>query len=143
MIIHRLTATDTLMVHCTRTIFPSYAGGTIQEYDVYNIRSMRRNPVIADLFHRMKYMKRRGSGLKKIISETEMLPGYKAEFKPKFSSTAMDFKVTFKNLKYDPNLIDLVSDQVSDQVISKNITQSILEFCVTKKQARNMLIRWI
>lgn len=31
-----------------------------------------------------------------IISETEMLPGYKAEFKPKFSSTAMNFKVTFK-----------------------------------------------
>ena len=25
MIIHRLTATDTLMVRCTRTIFPSYA----------------------------------------------------------------------------------------------------------------------
>ena len=134
MIIHRLTATDTLMVHCTRTIFPSYAGGTIQEYDVYNIRSMRRNPVIADLFHRMRYMERRGSGLKKIISGTEMLSGYKAKFKPKFSSTAMDFKVTLKNLNYDPNLIDLVSDQVSDQVISKNITQSILEFCVTKKK---------
>ena len=65
-----------------------FGGGTIQEYDVYNIRSMRRNPVIADLFHRMKYMERRGSGLKKIISETEILPGYKAEFKPEFSSTA-------------------------------------------------------
>lgn len=39
-----------------------------------------------------------------------------SEFKPKFSSTAMNFKVTFKNLNYDPNLNDLVSDQVSDQV---------------------------
>ena len=46
-----------------------FGGGTIQEYDVYNIRSMRRNPVIADLFHRMKYMERRGSGLKKIITK--------------------------------------------------------------------------
>ena len=27
-----------------------------KEYDIYIIRSMRRNPVIADLFHRMKYM---------------------------------------------------------------------------------------
>ena len=115
-----------------------FGGGTIQEYDVYNIRSMRRNPVIADLFHRMKYMERRGSGLKKIISETEMLPGYKTEFKPEFSSTAMDFKVTFKNLNYDPNLNDLVSDQVSDQVSPKDITQSILEFCVTEKNKQEI-----
>ena len=32
-----------------------FGGGSIQEYDIYSIRSMRRNPVIADLFHRMKY----------------------------------------------------------------------------------------
>ena len=119
-----------------------FGGGTIQEYDVYNIRSMRRNPVIADLFHRMKYMERRGSGLKKIISETEMLPGYKAEFKPKFSSTVMNFKVTFKNLNYAPNLNDLVSDQVSDQVSNqvspKDITQSILEFCVIEKSKQEI-----
>ena len=115
-----------------------FGGGTIQEYDVYNIRSMRRNPVIADLFHRMKYMERRGSGLKKIISETEMLPGYKPEFKPEFLSTAMDFKVTFKNLNYDPNLNDSVSDQVSDQVSPKDIAQSILEFCATEKNKQEI-----
>ena len=27
-----------------------FGGGSIQEYDIYSIRSMRRNPVIADLF---------------------------------------------------------------------------------------------
>ena len=53
-----------------------FGGGSIQEYDIYSIRSMRRNPVIADLFHRMKYMERRGSGIRKIVSETEKLPGY-------------------------------------------------------------------
>ena len=37
---------------------------------------MRRNPVIADLFRRMKYMERRGSGLREIVSKTEKLPGY-------------------------------------------------------------------
>ncbi len=31
-------------------------GESIQECDIYSIRSMRRNPVIADLFHHMKYM---------------------------------------------------------------------------------------
>ena len=53
-----------------------FGGGSIQEYDIYSIRSMRQNPVIADLFHRMKYMERRGSSLRKIVSETEKLPGY-------------------------------------------------------------------
>ena len=48
-----------------------FGGGSIQEYDIYSIRSMRRTPVIADMFHRMKYMERRGSGLRKIVSETE------------------------------------------------------------------------
>ena len=56
-----------------------FGGGSIQEYDIYSIRSMRRNPVIADLFHRMKYMERRGSGLCKIVSETEKLPGYRLQ----------------------------------------------------------------
>ena len=65
-----------------------------------------------------------------------MLPRYKAEFKPEFSSTAMDFKVTLKNLNYKQNLRDLVSDQVSDQVNPKDITQSILEFCVTEKTSK-------
>ena len=88
---------------------------------------MRRNSVIADLFHRMKYMERHGSVLKKIISETEMLPGYKVEFKPKFSSTEMDFNVTFKNLNYTP--------QVTQQV---NISKQILELCVEPKTKREI-----
>ena len=36
----------------------------------------------------MKYMERRGSGLRKIVSETEKLPGYTEAYKPEFSSTA-------------------------------------------------------
>ena len=78
-----------------------FGGGSIQEYDIYSIRSMRRNPVIADLFHRMKYMERRGSGLRKIVSETEKLPGYTAAYKPEFSSTATDFRVILKNVNYN------------------------------------------
>ena len=46
-------------------------GGSVQEYDIYSIHSMRRNPVISDLFHRMKYLECHGSGLRKIVSETE------------------------------------------------------------------------
>ena len=72
----------------------------------------------------------------KVTSVLRLL--YKTEFKPEFSSSAMDFKVTFKNLNYVPNLNDLVSDQVSDQVSPKDITQSILEFCVTEKNKQEI-----
>lgn len=38
-----------------------FEGEPVQECDINTMRSVRRNPVIADLFHRMKYMERRGS----------------------------------------------------------------------------------
>ena len=72
----------------------------VQECDINTIRSVRRNPVIADLFHRMKYMERRGSGLRKIVSETEKLPGYEEYLKPEFFSTPSDFRVVLKNVNY-------------------------------------------
>ena len=77
-----------------------HSGKAIQEQDINEIESERRNPVIADLFHRMKYMERRGSGLMKIVEETEILHGYSDDFKPQFYSTHSNFKVVLKNLNY-------------------------------------------
>ena len=103
---------------------------------------MRRNPVIADLFHRMKYMERRGSGLRKIVSETEKLPGYTEAYKPEFSSTATDFRVILKNVNYYLNQKDLVSDQdcdqVSDQDKSQDILHAVLDFCITEKSKQEI-----
>lgn len=47
-----------------------------------------------------KNMERRGSGLKKIITETEKLPGYTEQLKPEFFSNASDFRVVLKNVNY-------------------------------------------
>ena len=114
-----------------------FGGGAIQEYDIYSIRSMRRNPVIADLFHRMKYMERRGSGLRKIVSETEKLPGYTTSYKPEFSSTATDFMVILKNVNYHHGQSIMVTDHNSDHDSDHdnlfNISESILDFCTTEK----------
>ena len=119
-----------------------FGGGSIQEYDIYSIRSMRRNPVIADLFHRMKYMERRGSGLRKIVSETEKLPGYSEIYKPEFFSTATDFRVILKNVNYHLSQKDLVSDQdcdqVSDQDKSQDILHAVLDFCITEKSKQEI-----
>ena len=119
-----------------------FGDGSIQEYNIYSIRSMRRNPVIADLFHRMKYMERRGSGLRKIVSETEKLPGYTAAYKPEFSSTATDFRVILKNVNYHLRQKGLVSDQdcdqVSDQDKSQDILHAVLDFCITEKSKQEI-----
>ena len=117
-----------------------FSGGSIQEHDIYNIRSMRRNPVIADLFHRMKYMERRGSGLRKIVSETEKLPGYTEAYKPEFSSTATDFRVILKNVNYN---LEGDAHQVIHQVTHQDIELStvsnqILDLCTTPKSKREL-----
>lgn len=108
-----------------------FEGPPIQECDIRSIRSVRRNPVIADLFHRMKYMERRGSGLKKIISETEKLPGYTEQLKPEFFSNATDFRVVLKNVNY--NLVPY-TNQDNHQVTHQDnhqvtIPEQILSFC--------------
>ena len=108
-----------------------FEGPPIQECDIRSIRSVRRNPVIADLFHRMKYMERRGSGLKKIISETEKLPGYTEQLKPEFFSNATDFRVVLKNVNY--NLVPY-THQDNHQVTHQDnhqvtIPEQILSFC--------------
>ena len=77
-----------------------YKGRAVQEQDIENIESERRNPILADLFHRMRYMERRGSGLKKILNETKNLPGYTSEMKPRFHSDT-SFRVTIYNVNYN------------------------------------------
>lgn len=42
-------------------------GRRVQDLDLRSISSRRRNPIIANIFNRLKYMDRRGSGFKKIL----------------------------------------------------------------------------
>lgn len=90
-------------------------GGNIQNKDIDEITSARRNPVIADLFHRMKFMERRGSGLQKIVDETAKLPGYTDELKPRFVSTDSTFKVVLMNVNYmaDDENVSAIETEVS------------------------------
>ena len=96
-----------------------FNGKAVQEQNIYEMESERRNPVIADLFHRMKYMERRGSGLKKIVEETEKLHGYSDEFIPQFYSTHSSFKVVLKDLNYGFRQVsggDNVGDGIGEKV---------------------------
>ena len=95
-----------------------YSGKMIQDLEIGQLKSERRNPVIADLFHRMKYMERRGSGLNKIIEETRKLPGYDERFAPEFYSTISSFTVVLKNVNYTTN------DKTSDGGLIGGINES-------------------
>ena len=76
-------------------------GSLVQNMDTDNISSKRRNPVIADVFSRMNYMERRGSGFKKIKEDYDNAVNYRPELEPKFYSDISSFIVTLYNLNYN------------------------------------------
>ncbi len=78
-----------------------FDGTKVQERDLMNVPSRRRNPVIADIFNRLKYMDRRGSGFKKILGDYRKQPQYTEAMEPEFSSDYDSFFLVLKNLNYD------------------------------------------
>ena len=75
-------------------------GTRIQERDISNVSSSRRNPVLADIFARLGYMERQGSGFKKIKEAYYAAYNYREEMEPKFYSDVTSFQVTLYNLNY-------------------------------------------
>ena len=89
------------------------SGKNIQDLDLSkSIISKRRNPVLADVFARLGYMERQGSGIKKIIENYETEPNYSVAMKPEFFSDYSQFSVILKNLNYGVNSGIRVENQV-------------------------------
>lgn len=88
-----------------------FDGSLIQNLEIKNIPSMRRNIVIADVFSRLHYMDRRGSGLSRILeSYNDSIQ------KPKFISDSLSFTVIFPNKGYyKTNEMDENKNIVSDR----------------------------
>ena len=119
-------------------------GTRIQERDLSNISSTRRNPVLADILARLGYMERQGSGFKKITEAYSSAHNYRAELAPKFYSDSASFQVTLYNLNYGiaakvaiedenlaiaPNHVAIAPDYVAIEVaIGKlNVNQATIE----------------
>ena len=75
-------------------------GSFVQNLDTDHVPSRRRNPVIADVFSRMNYMERRGSGFRKIKDDYRRAVNYRPELEPKFYSDTTSFWVILYNLNY-------------------------------------------
>ena len=78
-------------------------GTQIQDRDIYKVPSMRRNPVIADMFTQLDYMEKRGSGLRKMRELTEKLPNFLPGKEPQYQTEAISFYTTFHNLNWGEN----------------------------------------
>ena len=75
-------------------------GSKVQDLDLMNISSRRRNPVIADIFNRLKFMDRRGSGFKKILGDYKIQLKFSENKVPEFYSDNNSFLLVLKNLNY-------------------------------------------
>ena len=64
------------------------------------VPSTRRNPVLADIFNRLGYMERKGSGFGKIIGGYEFQVNYDESKRPSFRSDRYQFTVIMPNLNY-------------------------------------------
>ena len=69
-----------------------YNGMLIQDLDIADVSSERRNPILANVMGQLDYMEKRGSGLTRICNETKVLDGYRDELKPVFKSTPTQFQ---------------------------------------------------
>ena len=91
-----------------------YDGTLIQDRDIENVPSKRRNPIVADIFSRLDYMERRGSGFKKIMQAYEVEPNYTEDKKPVFYSNATEFKVILKNLNFTNEVLNNKSEVLNE-----------------------------
>ncbi|MFQ8894679.1 MAG: ATP-binding protein [Dorea sp.] len=88
-------------------------GSIIQDRDPLTVPSTRRNPVLADIFNRLGYMERKGSGFGKIIGGYEFQINYDESKKPSFRSDRYQFTVVMPNLNY--NVLRMSSECPSEK----------------------------
>jgi ATP-dependent DNA helicase RecG len=102
-------------------------GTLIQERNIEKIPSIRRNPIIADMFQRLDFIERKGSGIRKIRMETSYLYGYTDEYAPKFESTQSSFHVILLNMNYN---LHGFTTQVA---VQDNRVIELLDFCIAPR----------
>ena len=99
-----------------------YNGQKVQDLDIEEVSSDRRNPILADVMAQLDYMEKRGSGLKRICNETRSLESYKEDRKPKFKSSSSHFITTIYSMEYDPAVTKQSSNR--NQVSTSNSTSN-------------------
>ena len=96
------------------------SGDLVQQLDWMNVTSIRRNPVIADLFQRLDLMERRGSGFKKVLDAYAFESEKRGvSIRPEFRSARSAFFAVLPNLNYGHSIgqaVGHVAGQATGQV---------------------------
>lgn len=126
--------------HPTITSPGGMADGTrIQERDISNVSSTRRNPALADIFGRLGYMERQGSGFKKITETYRAAHNYRDELEPKFYSDASSFQVTLYNLNYEAT-VNATKAAIGDENVAIAPDHLAIEVAINKLNASQATI---
>ena len=115
-------------------------GTQIQDRDIYKVPSMRRNPVIADVFTQLDYMEKRGSGLRKMRELTEKLPNFLQGKEPQYQTEATSFYTTFYNLNWNESgriPVEEVANRVNSTLEKYPVNEesSVEKFVVNSKSS--------
>ena len=115
-----------------------YNGSLIQDLDIADVSSERRNPILANVMAQLDYMEKRGSGLTRICNETQALDGYKDELKPVFKSTPTQFQTIIYAATDTSNVGDMSEAELTER--QQNILKLIKESpSITAKQMSEIL----
>ena len=108
-------------------------GRLIQTMNLEDIPSVRRNPVIADIFAQLGYMERKGSGMGKIINPIKALPYFEEKMLPTFFSDRAQFTVTFPNMimawqESHPGIeANIMENDDVTQGVTQDVTQGVTQ----------------
>ena len=108
----------------------------IQDRDPLPVPSTRRNPLLADIFERLGYMERKGSGFGKIIDAYEFQTNYTKDKKPYFHSNRANFVAVMPNLNYDGTQGDHQDDTYT--IVKLKLTMH----CFMCQLKGGHLVRW-
>ncbi len=92
-----------------------YNGKLIQELNLEDVSSERRNPILANVMAQLNYMEKRGSGLTKICKETKALNQENENEKVIFKSTSTQFQTIIYSTASTQNIGNNVGDFVGDK----------------------------
>ena len=96
-------------------------GSMIQDRDPLTVPSTRRSAVLANVFNRLGYMERKGSGFGKILNGYKAQINYTEDKRPTFRSDRYQFTVIMPNLNYGvPQRVtqDVTQDDLDARIIA-------------------------
>lgn len=113
-------------------------GRRVQDMDIRHIPSMRRNQVISDVFSRLGFMERRGSGIDRILNSY-----VEVAQKPTFYSDSDFFIVTLPNRSVATpaqiSMESVASDSEKVSTSEKKVSTSPLDVSTSKEKVSTLM----